>query len=306
MKRKYSIVLAVLFTLVLIALGIWSVVDPRVVVLHPKGLIAWKQRDLLVTATWLMLIIVIPVFILTAFFAWKYRAGNEKAKYTPQDEGSVLAESIWWGVPCVIIFFLSIMNWNSSYELDPFKPIEHDRKAITIQVVALDWKWLFIYPEEQIATVNFIQFPQDTPISFRITADAPMNSFWIPELAGQVFAMPGMETQLHVLANEEGSFRGVSANLSGRGFAGMTFFAKASTQEEFDQWVQSVKTSAKPLDLKEYAHLVQQSENNPVETYLLAVNDLYQRIIMRYMTPDSASGLEVHDGSAHTETAASF
>lgn len=254
-------------------------------VMNPKGMIAWKQRNVIVVSTALMLIVVIPAFILTGIFAWRYRANNTKAKYAPNWDYSTLIESIWWGFPFIIVIVLSIITYKRSHELDPFKPIDSDKKPIEIQVVALQWKWLFIYPEQQIASVNFVQFPKQTPIRFLITADAPMNSFWIPELGGQIYAMPGMSTKLHLIADTVGDFRGVSANLSGRGFSGMTFVAKATSQEEFENWVQTVTQSSAVLNTNLYDALVKPSERNPVTHYLLGEKKLYDQIVMKYMMP---------------------
>lgn len=252
----------------------------NIAVLNPQGMIALKERNLLITATLLMLIIVIPVFILTFFIAWKYRASNTKATYSPELDHNALIESIWWALPCLIILVLAIMAWKSSHELDPFRPLANEKKPITIQVVALQWKWLFIYPEEKIATVNFFQFPEHTPINFELTADAPMNSFWIPELGGQVFAMPKMRTKLHLIANALGSFRGSSANLSGTGFSGMHFIAKASSEADFHAWIESVKQSS---DVLEYDKLASPSVDNPAAFYLLKDEDLFNQIVMKYM-----------------------
>jgi len=285
MKTKFKIALLALIFLAMAALSIAFLLTQDIAVLDPKGMIAVKQRKLILTATWLMLIVVIPVFILTLAFAWKYRAGNAKAKYTPDWEHSHLAECFWWGIPLVIIVILAVITWTSSHELSPYKPIETGKKSMTIQVVALDWKWLFIYPEQGIATVNFVQFPEQVPISFEITADAPMNSFWIPKLGGQIYAMPAMKTKLHLIANEQGNFRGSSANLSGVGFAGMTFTATASSQEDFDRWVQSVRQSPNRLSLEEYEQLAKPTEYHPVAYYILAQDDLFDRIVMKYMTP---------------------
>ena len=282
MKTRHKILLAILILLGLGLLAMLVFYSKGSAVLSPKGMIASKQRELLLITTLLMLIVVIPVFIITSIFCWKYRADHPKAKYTPNWGDNVLAECIWWGLPFIIIIVLSVITWRSCHELDPFKPIETDRKPITIQVVALQWKWLFIYPEQKIATVNFIQFPEQVPIDFEITAEAPMNSFWIPQLGGQVYAMSGMKTQLHLIANEVGTFRGSSANLSGKGFAGMHFMAKASTEEEFDEWVQSVKESSSQLTLDVYGKLVEPSENNPVVTYVLEQEDLFDQILMKY------------------------
>ena len=197
-------------------------------VLDPKGFIAFEERDLLYITALLMLTVVVPVLVLAVVICWKYRAGNKKAKYEPEWDKSWALELVWWGFPCIIVALLSVLTVKSCLDLDPFKPLESDVKPLKIQVVALQWKWLFIYPEQKIATINFVQFPEKTPINFELTADAPMNSFWIPQLGGQIYAMPGMSTKLHLIANEAGSYRGSSSNISGNGFAGMIFTAKKS------------------------------------------------------------------------------
>ncbi|MDB6081389.1 MAG: Ubiquinol oxidase subunit 2 [Chlamydiia bacterium] len=288
MNKKYTIAFfALLLIGVVIAITLFvKSGSVNIAVLNPKGLIALKESDLFVTATLLMLIIVVPVLVLTFAIIWKYRAGNTEAKYTPDWDNSITAECLWWGLPCLIILALSIITWTSTHELDPYKPLDVPTKPITIQVVALQWKWLFIYPEEKIVTVNFVQFPKETPINFQITADAPMNSFWIPQLGGQIYAMPGMKTKLHLIANEVGSFNGLSANLSGEGFAGMTFIAKASTRKDFETWVDTIKRSAIPLNLDGYNKLVEPSRANPEISYRLQEENLYDRIVMKYMMPE--------------------
>lgn len=255
-------------------------------VFNPKGIIALSQKDLIVTTTILMLIVVIPVFVLLASFTWRYRATNMKATYSPEWSGSVILESIWWAIPTAIIAALGIITWFSTQALDPYKPIVSNVVPITIEVVALDWKWLFIYPDYNMATVNFVQFPKDTPINFKITGDSgAMNSFWIPQLAGQIYAMPGMNTKLHLMASETGEYRGLSANYSGLGFSGMRFMAKASSQQEFDIWVDEVRQSPTALSLDEYTVLQKKSKNNPTSTYFAVEENLYGKIIMKYMAP---------------------
>ncbi len=255
-------------------------------VFNPKGIIALAEMNLIITTTLLMLIVVIPVFVLLAVFVWRYRASNTKAKYTPDWHSNRALEIIWWTIPIIIISIIAGITWTSSHELDPYKPIVSNVPPITIQVVALDWKWLFIYPEQNIATVNFVQFPKDTPVNFKITADAPMNSFWIPQLAGQIYAMAGMDTKLHIVSNEEGEYAGVSANYSGFGFSGMKFIAKATSKEEFDKWVKEVRQSPNALSLDEYNKLAKKSRNNEVAYYSSVAEKLYTMIIMKYMTPE--------------------
>ncbi|MCH9631688.1 MAG: Cytochrome bo(3) ubiquinol oxidase subunit 2 [Chlamydiae bacterium] len=284
MKAKYKATLVTLFFLALIGLLVIYMCSHNVVVLNPKGFIGIKERNLILTAAGLMMIVIIPVFILTLVFSWKYRDGNTKAKYTPEWEHSYVAESVWWGVPFVIILILAVITWKSSHELSPFKPIQSENTPIEIQAVALEWKWLFIYPDQGIATVNYIQFPVDTPINFEITADAPMNSFWIPQLGGQIYAMPAMRSKLHLIANEEGEYKGRSSNFSGEGFSGMTFVAKASSSDEFQTWTSEAKRSPN-LDFNQYEELVERSSNNPVALYKLSDANLFDQILMKYEPP---------------------
>ncbi|MEM1283142.1 MAG: COX aromatic rich motif-containing protein [Chlamydiota bacterium] len=254
-------------------------------VIFPSGLIALKQRDLLLFIQVIMLIFIIPVYIFTFIFSWWYRADNHKAKYDPHLIDHKWAEIIWWGLPFVFTIVVAVVTWIKTYELDPYKPIESDKKPLEIEVVALQWKWLFIYPEEQVAAVNSLHIPKDTPIRFFITADAPMNSFWIPSLGGMIYAMPGMRTELNLIANESGSFSGRSANISGEGFAGMTFTTEATTEEAYKEWVNSAKASEKSLDMDVYKKLAEPSQNNPPEIYQLKDPDLFYEIMMKYMNP---------------------
>lgn len=284
MRIKYKIALFALLAVSIVLFRILFLNIGDISVLHPSGWIGDKERDLIVTATLLMLIVVIPVFFMAFLFAWKYRS-DHKEKYDPEWADHPIAEAIWWGVPCVIVGILSVLCWKSSHELDPFKPLDAPGKPVTIQVVALQWKWLFIYPEYNIATVNFLQIPVHTPINFLITADAPMNSFWIPNLGGQVYAMPGMQSKLHLIANKEGSFPGSSANLSGKGFSGMRFTAKATSQTDFDAWVASMQVSPEKLNLDTYQQLAAPSENNPVASFQLQKADLFDWIMMKFTMP---------------------
>lgn len=256
-----------------------------IAVLFPKGIIALKERNLLFIIQAIMLLVIIPVYILTFVFSWKYRANNRKAKYDPDLVDNRLAEYIWWGLPLFFTLIIGILTWFKTYELDPYRPIASNKKPMTIQVVALQWKWLFIYPEEKIASVNFLQFPKETPIHFEITADAPMNSFWIPHLGGQIYAMPAMKTELNLIANEAGDFRGSSANISGEGFSGMHFITRASSEEDYHQWLDAAQQSSNMLSFEEYNKLAAPSKNNPVEIYQLKDEKLFSQIIMKYMHP---------------------
>lgn len=256
-----------------------------IAILFPGGNIALKERDLLLIIQGLMLLVVIPVYILTFIFSWKYRAQNKKAKYTPEWDDNRLAEFIWWGVPFILIVFIGVLTVIRTRELDPFKPLKPHEESMKIQVVALQWKWLFLYPEEKIAVMNYLPIPVNTPIHFEITADAPMNSFWIPQLGSQIYAMPNMKTSLHLIADETGKFRGSSANLSGKGFAGMHFITEATPVEDFNQWIKEAKQSSHVLDWENYVQLALPSENDPITTYQLKEENLLERIINKYRYP---------------------
>jgi cytochrome o ubiquinol oxidase subunit II len=258
-------------------------------VLFPKGKIADRQRTLLVVIQILMLCVVIPVYLLTFIFSWLYRSYNLKSKYTPDWDDDRLAEYIWWGLPCLLILIIGVLTGVETYYLDPFKPLHSDKQPIKIQAVALQWKWLFLYPEEKIATLNFVQFPEHTPIHFEITADAPMNSLWIPQLGGQIYAMPKMKTELNLIANEVDDYRGSSANLSGDGFAGMHFIARASTEEDYQQWVKKTQSSSDSLDWQSYQQLALPSKNNPPTLYQLKDEHLFDQILMKYMHPQKVN-----------------
>lgn len=250
--------------------------------LDPKGQVGIEQKNLILIATGLMLLVVVPVIIMTLVFAWKYRASNKAATYTPDWSHSTKIEAAVWIIPILIIIALGYVTYHSTHKLDPYRPLDSDVKPVQIDVVALDWKWLFIYPEQGIATVNQIVFPANTPLNFRVTSDAVMNSFFIPALGGQIYAMAGMTTKLHLIANENGEFDGISANYSGAGFTGMKFKATATSQADFDAWVAKVKASPKKLDKAEYEALAKPSENNPVALYSEASPDTFQLIVDKY------------------------
>ena len=270
---------------ILLGIGLLLLSGCNMIVLNPKGSIGAAEKDLIITAVLLMLIVVIPVIIMTIAFAWKYRASNSTAKYAPDWHHSTKIEVVVWTIPCLIILVLGTVTWKTTHSLDPYKPLVSDVKPITIQVVALDWKWLFIYPEQGIATVNFVQFPVNTPVNFKVTADAPMNALQIPQLGGQIYAMAGMQTQLHLIANEAGDYFGRAVNISGRGFSGMQFVAKASSNAEFERWVATVKASPLTLSGAEYNKLALASEDDPVKLYAAVQHNLFNNILMKFMMP---------------------
>ncbi|MBS0653034.1 MAG: COX aromatic rich motif-containing protein [Verrucomicrobia bacterium] len=251
---------------------------------HPKGIIARSELRLIATNYLLMLIVIVPTFILLFTVAWKYRAKNKGAKYEPETTHGVFGELILWIIPSVIIAVMAVVTWDATHKLDPYKPLGGEVAPLTIQVVALDWKWLFIYPEQGIATVNFVQIPAGTPIQFALSADgSPMNSFWIPQLSGQIYAMSGMTTTLHMMADAPGVYTGRAAEINGRGFADMTFAVKSTSQSDFDDWVAFVKQSPLQLTNSTYNEFAKPSENNPITLYSYVEKDLFNKIVMKYM-----------------------
>ncbi len=212
------------------------------VLLNSKGPVAQGLSNLMMTSNYVMLLVVIPSIIMALWFGWKYRKNNKDADYQPNWAHSTTIEIVVWGIPILIIMFLAYVAWKGSHDYDPYKSRATDpSQDMVIQVIAEQFKWIFIYPEQNIATVNEVRFPEKQSMSFRITSNFTMNSFFIPKLAGQIYAMAGMQTQLHLIADEPGVYRGISANYSGYGFSQMRFKAHSVTPTEFEQWVQTIQ-----------------------------------------------------------------
>ena len=249
-------------------------------VLDPKGPIGLQERSIIITATVLMLLVVVPVIALILIFAWRYRASNEKADYRPDWSHSNRIEAVVWLIPCLIIAALGVITWRSSHTLDPYRPLDSKVEPIRIDAVALDWKWLFIYPDQKVATVNQVAFPANVPVEFHITSATVMNAFFIPQLGSQIYAMAGMQTQLHLLANEPGTYQGLSSNYSGDGFSGMTFKAIAlPSQQGFEAWLTQARASQRTLDATAYEQLARASENNPIAYYSQVQPNLFADIV---------------------------
>lgn len=257
------------------------------VLFDPKGPTGLAQKWLIITSVLLMAIVIVPVLLMTFYFPYKYRTSNKGAEYKPHWEHSTKIEIIVWAVPCIIIAALGYITFKTSHSLDPRQELVSEKAPITIQVVAMNWKWLFIYPEQQIATVNEIAFPVDQPVEFLITSDTTMNSFFIPQLGSQVYAMAGMENRLNLMASEEGTYRGISANYSGYGFTNMRFQAHVVDNESFQQWVEKVQLSDKELNDSSYEVLTANAKEqiktpHPV-TYYSAIDPLkFKDIIEKY------------------------
>jgi cytochrome o ubiquinol oxidase subunit 2 len=256
-----------------------------VILFNPKGLIAGEQRRLMVVSTLIMLGFCVPVLTVLYFFAWKYRETNEKAHYNPhagRGKWSVLAV---WGMPIIIMLILASIMIPATFRLEPQDRIASGKPPLTIQVVALRWKWLFIYPDQNIATINYLQIPEDTPVQFELTADeTPMSSFWIPHLGGQLYAMTEHVNRLNLIADTPGEYEGSAAEINGAGFAGMRFTTRVSSQAEFNTWVDGTRQSPSyyPLTTAEYARLLQPSENNAATFYAGRDPNIYTNILDKY------------------------
>ena len=282
-KVKKLLSIAVILIAVLVISGVY-LSSVNVPVLEPKGLIADKEFRLLLLVVGLMLIVVIPVFVMLAFIIWRYRDGSVKrGKYMPDWDHSRIIEGVWWLVPSILVLILSIITWNATYALNPYKPIPSKKSALIVEAIALDWKWLFIYPKQHVASVNQVVFPEKTPIHFYLTSDAPMNSFWVPQLSGQIYAMPGMQTQLFLMSSGRGIYNGWSANISGIGFAGMMFKAVSTTNARFNKWVKQIGATAKPLTSKAYSRLSKPSSYVPITYYSRPAHDLFYNTMTRYL-----------------------
>ncbi|MBS0960168.1 MULTISPECIES: ubiquinol oxidase subunit II [Acetobacter] len=253
-------------------------------VFDPKGPVGEEIKSLIVTSSIAMLIVVVPTILLSVLFAWHYRQSNTSAEYLPKWCHSNKIEVVIWGIPVLIIIFLATITYKTCHSLDPYRPLEAQAttKPVEVEVVALDWKWLFIYPEEGIATVNQLAMPVNTPVHFVITSDSVMNSFFIPRLGSMIYAMAGMQTQLHLMASEPGQYQGLSANFSGEGFSDMKFVALAMNAEEYRDWVEKVKASSDQLNKETYEQLLKPSVKNPYAFYAHVEPDMFDSIVGKY------------------------
>lgn len=253
--------------------------------LAPKGLIAYQERKLFFDTLALMLIVVLPVIVMSLTFIYHYQVSHRIREYKPNWSHSYFLESLWWGIPCVIIFILAVMTWRSTHELDPYRRIAgHNEQPMVIQVIALPWKWLFIYPEQNIASVNYLQIPVGQQVEFWLTTDnVPMSAFFIPQLGSQIYAMAGMRTRLHLLANEVGTFEGLNTQYNGNGFSDMRFTVNAVTPEQMQAWVKAMKKSPNKLSADAYGLLLNQSVGDKPAFYAGIESELFNNVLDLYM-----------------------
>jgi len=284
------------------------------VVMNPAGDIARQQRDLILVATGLMLLVIVPVMAMTVVFALRYRKGRNPQAYDPSFTHSTRIELVVWSIPLLIIGVLGAITWVTTHTLDPFRPLERiskDRpipagtRPLEIDVVAMDWKWLFIYPEQGIATVNELALPVDVPVTFKITSTSQMNTFYAPTLAGMVYAMPGMQSMLHAVLNEPGDTWGYSGNYTGAGYTDMRFQLHGMDQAGFDRWVAQVKASPEALSAERYVALDQPSEKVPVMHFGNVPAEIFPRAVNQCVAPGTPCKNDVmridaaKDGASH-------
>jgi len=260
-------------------------------ILDPQGPIASAQRLLLINATEIMLVVVVPVILATLGFAWWYRSSNAHASRSWDQAFEGRIEFVTWSIPALIVILLGGVIWIGSHQLDPRAPIPADAKPLRVDVVALDWKWLFIYPDQGIATVNQLVVPVGTPVEFRLTSATVMNSFFVPQLGSQIYAMGGMTTHLNLLAAETGEYPGFSANFSGDGFSDMRFIAKAVPAGDFDGWVAQARGTGPALDDAAYAELAKPSQAVPPTTYRSVEPKLFEHIIEQTVSGPEKAGV---------------
>jgi cytochrome o ubiquinol oxidase subunit II len=249
----------------------------------PRGDIGAQERHLILVSLALMLSVVIPVIALTLFFFWRYRETNKRATYAPTWAHSTAIEVVVWGIPCVIVLFLGVLIWRTTHTLDPYRPLASNTPPVRVQVVALNWKWLFIYPDYGIATVNQLVVPAKTPINFQLTADSIMNSFFIPRLGSQVYAMAGMQTQLHLIADQSGSYQGMSSAFSGPGFSDMHFEVRVMADADFRTWTAGVHSGTTALTHDAYQVLARPNVVTQPSTYANVDSGLFDQVVNQYM-----------------------
>jgi cytochrome o ubiquinol oxidase subunit 2 len=254
-------------------------------ILDPRGPVGFAEKTILINSLAIMLAIVIPTILATLACAWWFRASNTNATYQPTFVYSGRVELIVWSIPVLVVLLLGGIAWIASHDLDPRRPLESRAMPLEVQVLSLDWKWLFIYPEQRIATVNQLVVPAATPIHFSLTSASVMNAFFVPQLGSMIYTMNGMATQLHLQADKPGDFHGLSSHYSGDGFSGMNFKLHAVTAEEFGAWLQKARGAGSVLDKEAYLDLAKQSENVPPAIYSDVAPGLFHSIVTQELPP---------------------
>ncbi len=297
-KNNRGKLLPLAFVGLILVVGLFALLlrGNNVVLLNPQGFIAEEQYKLMLTSTAIMVAFAIPILFFLYYFAWKYRESNQNAKYSSNNKHSKFFTFAIWGAPTLIAIILSSIMIPATHKLEPRKLIESDKETMTIQVVALRWKWLFIYPEHDIATVNFVQIPKDTPVQFELTADeTPMSSFWIPSLGGMLYAMTEHVNRLNLMGDTVGDFEGSAAEINGSGFSGMRFTTRVSSEADFNKWVEMTRQNSDDLTQFAYESLLKPSEDHPASFYSRPDPMLFSNILSKYSGSHSGSHGESKD-----------
>lgn len=283
MKKYRAVVLVACTIIALVVLGYLLTRGAHFDVLQPAGAVAKSEKSLMIFAFSIMMLVVIPVFTMLITFAWKYRAGNDKkVDYRPEWSEHKLLEAVWWGIPILIILILGTTAWITAHTLDPYRKLDSKAAPVNVQVVALEWKWLFIYPDLGVASVNELPVPVNAPIHFTISADAPMSAFWVPALGTQIYAMSGMSSQLNLIADHTGTFPGYNTNINGEGYAKMKLNVYAKSDKDFLSWVASARKSPNMMD-EQMLQKISQPGTMDETAYMLMDENLYDKVIMKYM-----------------------
>lgn len=285
MKRFFSAAAIPLLLSIFVVVGWYLLHDVSIPVLQPQGIVGQQEKKLLVFTLLLSCVVVIPVFTMLGVFAWRYREGNKESTYKPEWSENKALELLWWGIPIIIIGVLSVITWQTSHSLDPHKRIESYKKGIEVQVVALQWKWLFIYPDQGVATVNQLYVPTNTPVHFTLSADAPMSAFWVPSLGSQIYSMNGMSSKLSLMSLKDGDYEGYNTNINGNGYADMNFIVHSVSDDTYTKWLTTTQNSSNILDESRYSTLAKPGVEKQASAYKLTNKDLYDTILMKYMTP---------------------
>lgn len=281
MKRVLIVVLPILVALALVAL-FWFLLDgKRIDVLQPTGEVASAQKDIFALTVFLSALVVVPVFTMLVVFSLRYRKGSNKGSYRPEWGENKWLEGLWWAIPVLIIGVLGVVTYQTSHSLDPYRE-RAGGEPLDVQVVALRWKWLFIYPEQQVATLNYLPMPVDRPVRFSMTADGPMSAFWIPSLGSQRYAMNGMASELNLKANKVGQYTGYTTNINGEGYAKMKFQTVVMEQQDFTAWLDEAQASDERMNIAQYETLVEPQSVTDQRTYRLANDKLFDMIMKKF------------------------
>jgi cytochrome o ubiquinol oxidase subunit 2 len=254
-------------------------------ILGPQGPIGAAEKSILIDSIAIMLAIVVPTIVAIFGFAWWFRASNARALHLPNWAYSGRIELVVWAIPALVVMLLGGVAWIGSHELDPAKPIASSQPPLEIQVVSLDWKWLFLYPDQKIATVNTLTLPVGVPVHFSLTSASVMNAFFIPQLGSMIYTMNGMTTQLNLIADAPGTYHGLSSHFSGDGFPGMHFDVHAVPAEEFSSWIENTRATGPTLDAASYTALSKQTLDVSPFTYRAASPELFQQIATQALPP---------------------